>query len=97
MEYIVKNEALTFLSKGQINSSNAEELEKEIDAIIEKESFKSIVFDMGGLDYISSAGLRIILKIKKEYDATSLIEVPSNIYDILVMVGFTNILDIKTK
>ena len=97
MEYNFENETLTLFFKGQINSSNSEELEKEIAPLLENENLKSIRINMTDLEYISSAGLRIILAIKKQYEDTILLMVPSNVYDILVMVGFTNIMTIEQK
>ena len=97
MEYKVENQTLNLFLKGQINSSNAEDVEKEIEPILKNESFKAIRINMSELDYISSAGLRIILKIKKHYDDTALLEVPNNIFEILEMVGFTNIMVIEKK
>ena len=50
---------------------------------------------MGDLRYISSAGLRIIVRLKQNYDDTRLIRVPENIYSIFSMVGFQNIISIE--
>ena len=97
MEYKVENEILYLYLKGQINSSNSEDVEKEVQQILTNESFKVIRIDMNDLDYISSAGLRIILKIKKQFDDTVLLAVPNNIFEILEMVGFTNIMTIEKK
>ena len=97
MEYKVENETLSLFLKGSINSSNSEDVEKEIEQIIKSESFKAVRINMSDLDYISSAGLRIILKIKKQYDDTVLLAVPNNIFEILEMVGFTNIMVIEKK
>ena len=97
MKYNVENGILTLFFVGQLNSANAEDVEKEIDAILQKERFNAIKIDMDSLDYISSAGLRIILKIKKQYDDTSLIKVPHGVYEILEMVGFLNIISVEKK
>ena len=95
MKYEVENKVLTIYLKGSINSSNYEEVEKEIDEIISEVKFDSIRFDMEKLEYTSSAGLRIIIKIRKQYENTSLINVPDSIYEILEMVNFTSMMEIK--
>ncbi len=97
MKYDIENKVLTIYLKGQLNSSNAEEAEREVDDIINRVDFKSIKFDLGELEYTSSAGLRIIIRVKKQYDDTSLFNVPDSIYEILEMVGFTNMMEIERK
>lgn len=97
MDHSIKNDVLTIFLKGRVNSSNSDETEQGIDALLNGNSFKSIVFDLGELDYISSAGLRILLRIKQQYEDTKLINVTDTIYEILDMVGFTGFLTIERK
>ncbi len=49
---------------GSIDSDTYTILEKEVDSILET-SPTEIVFDMGSVNYISSAGVRVVLKTKK--------------------------------
>ena len=97
MNHNIKNEVLTIFLIGKINSSNSDEVEQEIDAILSGAQFKSIVFDLSELEYISSAGLRIILRIKKQNDDTKIVNVSNDVYEIFDMVGFTNLLTIERK
>lgn len=97
MEYKLNGETLTIFLKGKINSSNSEETEEEIGRILAANTFKSLVFDLSELVYISSAGLRIILGVKQEHDDTKLVKVSDPIYDIFVMVGFDNVLTIERQ
>ena len=97
MEYKLNGETLTIFLKGKINSSNSEETEEEIGRILAANAFKSLVFDLSDLVYISSAGLRIILGVKQEHDDTKLVKVSDPIYDIFVMVGFDNVLTIERQ
>ena len=79
---------------GRIDSSNAfSEEERLIDELDNYEGY--VVIDAGGLKYISSAGLRIILKIKKLYSDTKIINCNSEVYEIFEMTGFTQMMDIK--
>ena len=57
---------------------------------------KRIVFDAKDLAYISSAGLRALLKIKKKYDLT-VINASQEIYDIFETTGFHEMIPIKKK
>jgi anti-anti-sigma factor len=97
MKNVIENKVLTIFFEGQLNSSNAEETEREIDEILSKEGFSSIKLDFSDLNYISSAGLRIVLRIKKQFDDTSIINVQENVLNVLTMVSFQNIIDIKAK
>ena len=51
--------------EGHIDSSNTPQTESEIFATPDLANFKYIVIDAEKLDYISSAGLRVILKLRK--------------------------------
>lgn len=97
MKTVIEKEVLTIYLVGQLNSSNAEDVEKEIDNILDKGGFKSIKLDFTDLEYISSAGLRIILRIKQGYEDTSIINVNSEVYSIFKMVNFISVIDISKK
>ena len=95
MKFTNENQTLTLFLEGELNSYNSEEVEKEIESIMNKNSFKKVVIDMGDLTYISSAGLRILVRIKQQYNDTSIIKVSSDVYDVLEMVGFDNLFKIQ--
>ena len=97
MEYKRNNDTLTIFLKGRINSSNSEEAEEEINRIMAGNPFKSLVFDLGELVYISSAGLRILLGVKQQHEDMKLIKVSDPIYEIFVMVGFDGVLTIERQ
>lgn len=86
---------LTLVLVGQINSSNAEAFENEIREQLKGHKVASIVLDAEKLEYITSAGLRTILVIKKEYPDTKIINVSSAVYDIFEMTGFTSLMQIE--
>ena len=95
MKYELSNDELILYFEGELNSYNAESTEKEADGIIQKNSFSKLTFDFSKLTYISSAGLRVILKFKQRYDSCNIIEACLEVYDIFEMTGFTNIMKIK--
>ena len=79
---------------GRIDSTNSNKLEEEI--LKEIENYKGeIIFDAKKLDYISSAGLRVILNIKKKNDETKVINCKPEIYEIFDMTGFVEMMDIS--
>ena len=77
----------------RLDTLTAPDLEKVVRE--ELGGVKELVFDFSKLIYISSAGLRIIVRIKQKYDDTSLINTPSGVYDIFKMVGFHNMIKIE--
>lgn len=95
MRYEIKREALVIYFEGEINSFNADNIEKEAREILEKEEFNALVLDFASVRYISSAGLRIVLKFKQQYKEVSIEECSLEVYDILAMTGFTNMMPVK--
>ena len=47
------------------------------------------------MEYISSAGLRVLLRLKKEHPALSVTGVNSTVYEILEMTGFTEMMTVE--
>ena len=95
MRFELKEKVLTLFLEGELNSYNAENVEKEIEETLKGQSFDKLVLDFSRISYISSAGLRIMLKLKQKYNNISIIETSLEVYDIFSMTGFTNIMDIK--
>ena len=95
MRFALKEKELTLYLEGELNSYNADNVEKEIDDTLNDQSFEKLVLDFSRISYISSAGLRVILKLKQKYNDISVVETSLEVYDIFSMTGFTNIMDIK--
>ena len=75
--------------KGKIDSTNAHEFEKEIMAALPNE------IDASKLEYISSAGLRVLLKLTKTVGEVNIVNVSPEAYEIFDITGFTSILNVK--
>ena len=93
---ITENEGkTTFYLEGRIDTNNAPQVEKEIfDAIEGKTS--DIVIDAEKLEYISSAGLRVLMKLRKSIDKQlPVINVSRDVYDIFETTGFIELFDVK--
>ena len=95
MKHLLEKEKLTIYFEGDLNSYNADNFEKEIEDIVNEKSFQTLLLDFSSLRYISSAGLRIILKLKQRFDDVHIIEASLEVYDVLAMTGFVNIMDVK--
>lgn len=97
MVHELANNVLTIYFEGELNSSNSEEVEKEIEGYLAEGGFNAIVIDFDKLKYISSAGLRIVARLKQTYDDLTLVKMSDDVYDIFNMVGFTDMIAIKRK
>lgn len=97
MKHNVEKETLTVYFEGEVNSLNAAAVEAELNKIFEANTFKAVRLDFADLVYISSAGLRIIIKTKQQYNDTALVNVPEAAYDVFQMVGFPKMMTIERK
>ena len=91
----LKEGVMTVSVSGNVDSSNAPDIEKEIRDSLEGQQFNELILDAEDLNYISSAGLRIILRLKKDYSEFKVTNVRSEVYEILEMTGFTEMMTIE--
>ena len=80
---------------GRIDSNNSAEIEKQIQEQLTGKGAVPVELDAEGLEYISSAGLRVLLRLKKEHPALSVRGVNSTVYEILEMTGFTEMMTVE--
>lgn len=94
---IEKENGVTILKvEGRLDTTTAPELEKAINN--EGEALKSLTLDFKGVDYISSAGLRVLLTAQKKMNvqgSMELVNVSEAVMDIFEMTGFADILVIR--
>ncbi len=86
---------LTVFLGGRLDTSSAPELESEIKSGLD--GVKSLTFDLEKLDYISSAGLRVLLSAQKTMNKQGEMKVShvsESIMEIFEVTGFTDILTI---
>lgn len=95
MEKLFSNGTLTVKPEGKIDTSNAAAVEEELFALADEHKPEKIIIDVKNLQYISSAGLRVVLKVKKAVDETMIINASLEIYNIFDITGFTNIIEVK--
>ena len=95
MKFEMKEKELTLFFEGRIDSANAPQAEEEIKAIRAGNSAENIVIDVENLEYISSAGLRVILRLRKDYADLRIVNANSEVYDILDMTGFTEMVKVE--
>ena len=93
-----ENNLVIFL-EGRITSDNSEDFKNEIEKIINEKKYDGkIIFDASKLEYISSAGLRVLLYFNKMQKGNILVkEVNSEVYEILSVTGFTSMFEVKKQ
>ena len=91
------NDKLTLSLSGRLDTTTAPELEKAITQ--QCMDVTALEIDMAKLDYISSAGLRVLLAAKKSMDAANgtltVTHVCDEIMEVFDMTGFVDILSIE--
>lgn len=80
---------------GRIDAANASSVEGAVQDIRKAHQGLATVLDADMLSYISSAGLRILLRLRKDDPDLAIINVSPEVYEILDMTGFTEMLTVK--
>ena len=96
IEKKINGDAVTLAVSGRLDTQTAPELENELDSIIS--GLKDLTFDMTNLEYVSSAGLRVILKAQKIMNtqgSMKLTGVNDSIMEVFDITGFLDILTIE--
>ena len=81
---------------GRLDTTTAPTLDKTINEDIE--GVKNLVLDLNGLEYISSAGLRVLLSAQKKMQKIGSMKVKNvceEVMDVFEMTGFADILVIE--
>ena len=98
MKTAVENNVLTLFTEGRIDSANATATERDVMAAVEENPGADIVIDAESLEYISSAGLRVLMKLRKRAGkALPVINVSPEVYDVFEVTGFTELLDVRKR
>ena len=96
IEKKINGESATLIVSGRLDTQTAPELENELDSVLA--GLKELTFDFASLEYVSSAGLRVILKAQKAMNAQGsmkLTGVNDSIMEVFDITGFLDILTIE--
>ena len=88
--------ALTIAINGRLDTSTAPQLDEELKTSIE--GVENLLIDLTDLEYISSAGLRVLLSAQKTMNKQGTMEVTGVndiVMEIFEVTGFSDILTIK--
>ena len=87
---------LTIALEGRLDTTTSPQLEGELRTAVN--GITDLVFDLGALDYVSSAGLRVLLsaqKVMNKQGSMTLRNVKPEIMEIFDVTGFVDILNIE--
>ena len=93
--YRVDKDILYIAIEGRIDASNAALAEEKIFSVKKDIPGKHTVIDAENLEYISSAGLRVILRLRKEEPQLAIINVAADVYEVFDMTGFTDMVTVE--
>ncbi|MBQ1390399.1 MAG: anti-sigma factor antagonist, partial [Firmicutes bacterium] len=80
---------------GRIDSGNAPAVEEQLREALAGKENTPVILDAADLNYISSAGLRVILRIRKTHPELTIQNTNPEIYEILEMTGFTEMMTVE--
>lgn len=93
---IVTDDVVTLEIEGRIDTVTSPALAEEVDAL--GEAVKKLVLDFEKVEYISSAGLRVVLSAQKKMNkqgAMLVKNVCDSVMEVFEITGFTDILVIE--
>ncbi len=95
LSFELKDNVLSINLPERIDTTNVVDFDSALDEILTSNTCSEVILDANELGYISSVGLRSILKIKKEHQNTKVINAQKEIYEVFEMTGFTEMMDIS--
>ena len=90
----IKDNTLNMVLSGRIDSNNSAAFQAEASELLKGFS-GSVICDAADLEYISSAGLRVLLHIRKNAPDMKIINAGTEVYEILDMTGFTQMITVE--
>lgn len=96
IEKIVDGKKLTIVLTGRMDTTTAPELDAELKQSVS--SIEELVLDFAGLEYLSSAGLRVLLaaqKVMNRQGSMVVKNVNETIMEIFEVTGFVDVLTIE--
>ena len=97
MKFDSSNGVLTVYLEGDLDAQNASTVQAEIVAARNAHPDDELLFDAVNLRYISSAGLRVLLKFTREAKGKKITiqNVSADVYEVLDLTRFTDFMTVK--
>ena len=92
-----EGDAATVRAGGHLNTNTAGELEKELADVFEKTS--AVTLDFADLEYLSSAGLRVLVAAQKQVSALGgsmrLVNLTEDVREVFEITGLIDVMDVE--
>ena len=95
MRHATDNGKVVIYLEGSIDTKNAGDVEAEISSVVDECEASSAELDATSLDYISSAGLRVVMRLLKRLGDVSVTGANCEVYDVFEMTGFTELMSVR--
>lgn len=96
IEKIINANELTLILDGRLDTATSPKLEEELKAVLG--NLKKLVLDFTNLEYISSAGLRVLLMAQKTMSKQGemiILNVNETVMEVFEITGFADMLTIQ--
>lgn len=93
--FSMRGSSLVAALSGRLDTNNADQTEQSIKSALKVHSGDSLVLDLDDLVYVSSAGLRVFLRLAREAGQFAIENASSAVYEVLEMTGFTDMFDVS--
>ena len=92
----IENGKVRYALVGRLDSNAVSDLKRELDA--DMDSINYLTLDFKAIDYVSSAGLRLLMNMQREMNrkgSMKVINVSDEVRNVLKVTGFLNILNVQ--
>ena len=83
--------------EGELDVSNAQTLESAIERVVAEHHPSELVFDLGGLRFMDSAGIAVLLGATKKVDSVALREPSAIVRRVVELTGLSAVLPVTGR
>ena len=95
IHYTVGSDTVSILLPERVDTVNAPAVGEEMTNVLSDNPHSAVILNAENTQYISSAGLRILLRVRKAEKEMKIVGVSSEVYEIFDMTGFTELIPIE--
>ncbi len=97
VEYTITGNRIDMKLPVRIDTTSAPDIEREMTQLMSEHPDCMVYMNADAMEYISSAGLRILMKVRKAQGSLTVTDVSRDVYDIMEVTGFVDLLDVRRK
>ena len=98
MRTALREGILKLYPEGYVDSRNARDFEHDVMSAVEAAPGASVVVDADKLDYVSSAGLRVFMKVmRRAKGRLKVLNASPEVYEIFTITGFSELMDVRKR